>query len=100
MSDVPFTVSFGDKHGEARWSRYRLSILHAGKRVIAGDDDSVIAKHDGMPFLDRVLVAAVFYKREIFSDGLCSYGYHGTNGSEQDCIRPIILTTASGSFDV
>ena len=82
MSNVPFTVSLGDKHGEARWSRYRLSILHTGKCVKAGDNNSIVAKHDYMPLLDRISIAAVFYKREVFSDGLGPYGYHGTNGSE------------------
>jgi hypothetical protein len=57
MGDMPFTVALGDKHGEARWSQYRLAILHAGKSIKAGDDD-VVVKHDVMPFLDRVLVSA------------------------------------------
>ena len=47
-----------------------------------GDNNSVVAEHDGMPLLDRIFVAAVFYKREVFSDGLSPYGYYGTNGSE------------------
>jgi hypothetical protein len=34
---APFTSALGDKHGEARWSRYRFALYHPGKCVKAGD---------------------------------------------------------------
>ena len=39
---APFTIALGDKHGEARWGRYRLALYHPGKCVKAGNYSSVI----------------------------------------------------------
>ena len=59
MSDTPFTTALCDQHGEARRPRHRLAVLHPGKFVKAGDQNSVVTKHNGVPFLDDILVAAV-----------------------------------------
>ena len=91
MRYAPFTSALGNKHGEARWTRYRLALYHPGKRVKAGDDDSVIVDYDCAPFINRILVAGSFCGREISYDCLSSLGYNGTDSSEKNCIRPIVL---------
>ena len=46
MRYAPFISALGDKHGEARRTRYRLALHHPGKRVKASDDDSVLVDYD------------------------------------------------------
>src|SRR5659263_144538 len=58
MSNTPFTAALDDQHSEARWTRHRHAILHAGKLVKSGDHYSVVTEHDGVPLLDGVLVEA------------------------------------------
>ena len=54
MRYAPFASALGDKHGEARWTRYRFAIYHSGKRVEAGDFDGAIVDCDCAPFVNRV----------------------------------------------
>jgi hypothetical protein len=74
MRYAPFTSALGDKHGEARWTRYRFALYHPGKRVKAGDFDSVIVDYDCAPFVNRVFVAGSFCGREISYDRLLRMG--------------------------
>ena len=64
---------------------------HPGKRVKAGDDDSVVVDYDCAPFVNRVLVAGSFCGREISYDCLSPFGNNGTDSSEKNCIRTIVL---------
>src|SRR5450759_3634794 len=91
MRYAPFTSALGDKHGEARWTRYRFALYHPGKRVKAGDFDSVIVDYDCAPFVNRVFVARSFCGREISYDRLSSLGNNGTDSSKENCIWTIIL---------
>ena len=91
MRYAPFTSALGDKHGEARWARYRLALYHTSKRVKAGDYDSVIIDFYCAPFVNRILVAGSFCGREILYDRLSPLGDNGTDSSEKNCIRTIVL---------
>jgi len=91
MRYAPYTSALGDKHGEARWTRYRLALHDPGKRVKAGDFDSLIVDYDCAPFVNRVFVAGSFCGREISYDRLSSLGYNGTDSSEKNRIRTIVL---------
>src|SRR6266498_789375 len=91
MRYAPFTSALGDKHCEARWSRYRFAVHHPGKRVKAGELDSVIVDCDCTPFVNRVFVAGSFYGRKVGYNGLSPLGNNGTDSSEKDRIRTIAL---------
>ena len=91
MRYAPFISALGDKHGEARWTRHRLAIYHPGKRVKTSDFDRVIVDYDCAPFVNRVFVAGSFCGREIRYDRLSALGHNGTDGSEKNCIRTIVL---------
>jgi hypothetical protein len=60
MRYAPFATALRRQHGEARWSRYRFAVHHPGKRVKAGDLNSVIVDCDCAPFVNRVFVAGSF----------------------------------------
>jgi hypothetical protein len=77
MRNAPFTSALGDKHGEARWTWYRFAVYHPGKRVKAGNLDSIIADRDCAPFIDRVFVAGSFCGRKIGYDRLSALGDNG-----------------------
>ena len=83
MRYAPFISALGDKHSEARWPRHRLAIYHPRKRVKASDYDSTIVDYDRAPFVNRVLVAGSFCRREILYDRLRSLGHNGTDSSEK-----------------
>ena len=87
MCYAPFTPTLGDKHGEARWTRYSLALYHPSKCVKACDFDGVIADYDCAPFVNRVFVAGSFCGREIGYDRLSPLGYNGTNSSEKNLHR-------------
>src|SRR5450759_1353502 len=91
MRYAPFTSVFGDKHGETRWTRYRLALDHPGKRVKTGDYDSTIVDYDCSPFVNRVLVAGSFCGCEILYDRLSPLGHNRTDSSEKNRIWPIVL---------
>ena len=83
MRYAPFTSALGDEHGEARWTRYCLPIYHSSKRVKAGDLDGAIVDYDCTPFINRILVAGSFRRREISYDCLSSLGNNGTDSSQK-----------------
>src|SRR5664280_2174609 len=91
MRYAPFTSALGDKHGEARWTRYRFALYHPGKRVKTSDFDGVIVDRDRAPFVNRVLVAGSFCGRKILYYRLSPFGHHWTDSSEKDRIRTIVL---------
>jgi hypothetical protein len=91
MRYAPFTSALGDKHGEARWSRYCLAVYHSSKRVKAGNFDGAIVDYDCTPFINRILVAGSFCRREISYDRLSPLGNNGTDSSEKNRIRAIVL---------
>jgi len=91
MRYAPFISTLGDKHSEARWTRYRLALYHPGKRVKASDFDGVIVDCDGAPFVNCVLIAGSFCGRKILYYRLSSFGHNRTDSSEKDCIRTIVL---------
>jgi hypothetical protein len=70
MRNAPFATALRRKHGEARWTRYRFAVHHPGKRVKAGDLNSVIVDCDCAPFVNRVFVAGSFCRRKIVYDRL------------------------------
>jgi len=83
MRYAPPTSTLGDKHGEARWTRYRLALHHSGKRVKTGDFNSVIVDYDCAPFVNRVFVAGSFCGCEISYDRLSPLGNNGTDSSRR-----------------
>ena len=91
MRYTPFTSTFGDEHGETRWTRYRFAVRHPGKRVKAGDLDSIIVDCDCAPFVNRILIAGSFRGRKILYYRLSSFGHNGTDSSEKDRILTIVL---------
>lgn len=91
MRYAPFASALGDKHGEARWARYRFALCHPGKRVKACDYDRGIVDCDCATFVNRVFVAGPFCGREIFYDRLSPLGDNRTDSSEKDCIRTIVF---------
>src|SRR5713226_2529891 len=91
MRYAPSTSALGDKHREARWSRYRLALHHPGKRIKASDLDSLIVDYDCASFVNRVFVAGSFCGREISYDRLSPLGHNGADSSEKDRIRTIVL---------
>lgn len=58
MSDKPFIAILNEQHGEARWSGYRLTVLHPGKLVKASDKHRVITEDEGMPFTNCIFITA------------------------------------------
>jgi hypothetical protein len=91
MRYAPFTSALGDKHSEARRTRYRFAFYHPGKRVKAGDFNGVIVDCDCAPFINRVLVAGSFCRRKIPYYLLSPFGDNRTDSSEKDRIRTIIF---------
>src|SRR6266568_7061027 len=91
MRYAPFASAPRDKHGEARWGRYLFALYHPGKRVKAGDFDGVIVDCDCASFVDRVFIAGSFYGRKIGYDRLSPLGDNGTDSSEKNRIRTIVL---------
>ena len=91
MRYAPFTSALGNKHGEARWTRYRFAVHHPGERVKAGDLNRVIVDCDCATFVNGVFVAGSFYGRKIGYDRLSPLGNNGTDSSEKDRIRTIVL---------
>ena len=91
MRYTPVTSALGDKHGEARRTRYRFALYHPGKRVKARDFDGAIVDWDCAPFVNRVLVAGSFCGRKILYYRLGPFGHNRTDSSEKDRIRTIAL---------
>jgi hypothetical protein len=56
----PFTSLLGDKHGEARWTLYRLAVHHPSERVKTSDNDSVVVDDDSTPLVNGILIAGSF----------------------------------------
>jgi hypothetical protein len=82
MRNAPFTIALREEHGEARRSGHRLAILHSGKFIEPGNDDGVVAKHNGPPFTDGIRVTTG--RSKIFGDGLRPLRDNGTYRAEQD----------------
>lgn len=82
MGNAPFTVTFRQEHREARRSGHRLPVLHSCKVIKPGNQDRVVAKHDGSPFADNVCVSAG--RTEVSGDRLRSFGDDRAYGAEQD----------------
>src|SRR5919206_3514328 len=91
MSDAPSTAAFCNKHGEARWTCYRLAFHHPGERVEAEDYDGVVVDYYRAPFVNRILIAGSFCRGEILYDRFGPLGHDRADGSEQDGIRPVVL---------
>jgi hypothetical protein len=91
MRYAPFTSALDEKHGEARWTWYRLALYHSGKGVKASNYDGVIVDYNCSPFVNRVLVACSLSGREILYDRLSPLGHNGADSSEKNRIRPIVI---------
>ena len=72
MSYKPFTAIFDEQHGKARGTWDGLSAFHLGKLVKAGDQHSIVAEDECVPFTNCIFVAGSLYRRKIRSDRLRS----------------------------
>ena len=93
MGDAPFAAALRDQHGKARWTRYRLALLHPCELVKPGDQYGVIVNRNGMTLLYHVLVATPLQLQagEVFLDRVCACRYDWTLCAQQNGVRPIAL---------
>ena len=91
MGNVPFISTLCHKHGEAGRSGHRLALDHTGEHIKTSHNNCILIEHDGSGFAYIVLVSGAFQGRKVRPDGVLSLGYHGTNCSEKNSVRPIML---------
>jgi hypothetical protein len=96
---APFISALGDKHGESRWARDRFAVDRPSKGIKAGDHNGVIVD-DCAPFIDRIFVTGSFGRRKIGQDRFTPFGNNRADGSEKNCVGPIVLRDVFWSLEL